>query len=563
MRYIKGILVLVLVLFPTAALAETISNFDSEIRLNTDGSFVVSETIDYDFGGANKHGIFRYIPLQHPEDTGSVFTKRYMEITPLSIQVDGHTVPYETTKTFENIEFKIGDPDTTITGAHTYLIVYRVDGGLLYHDNLTELYWNVTGSDWPVPIEHVSATLNDPDGVLTGSGWCYAGEPGANTKCGEVSADTTTFGAKELTAGQELTVAHELDSSKVASQILTRIITWYYWVIIALLWLIGLGFVVVRHLIANRTGRTIIAQYEPYEDFKPMYTGLLFDGRLDPHDITAAIVYLAEQGYLKIKKTDRKVAFFFEVDDYAIELRKEVDEHVTAFQDDILSLLFGNTRKVGTEVTLSSLKKNRSQQRKNYKLLTKLRKSLREDLEEHGFYETAGYTVLRIVGAAVAITAAVWLVQVLLSFVTELFIFFVVFMFVTTLLAVALVYRRRTKKGYEALDHLKGFKLFLSTTEKDRYKFHNAPQKSPEQFMEFLPYAIAFGVEKEWAEVFKDITIPNPDWYEGHGGAFSAVTFTDSIGAFSDSFVASSGSSPSSGGGAAGGGAGGGGGGSW
>ena len=74
----------------------------------------------------------------------------------------------------------------------------------------------------------------------------------------------------------------------------------------------------------------------------------------------------------------------------------------------------------------------------------------------------------------------------------------------------------------------------------------------------------AFGVEEEWAKVFKDVTIPSPDWYEGGNAAsFSAVSLTNSLGAFSSSFVASSGSSPSSGGGSAGGGAGGGGGGSW
>jgi uncharacterized membrane protein len=124
---------------------------------------------------------------------------------------------------------------------------------------------------------------------------------------------------------------------------------------------------------------------------------------------------------------------------------------------------------------------------------------------------------------------------------------------------------RRTGLGYEALNHLEGFKLFLSVTDKERFAFHNAPEKSPELFMKYLPYAVAFGVEKEWAKVFASLTIPNPNWYEGSGGisAFSATALTSDLASFSTSFSASSGTSGSSGGGSSGGGGGGGGGGSW
>ena len=84
--------------------------------------------------------------------------------------------------------------------------------------------------------------------------------------------------------------------------------------------------------------------------------------------------------------------------------------------------------------------------------------------------------------------------------------------------------------------------------------------------MEFLPYAIAFGVEKEWAKAFEGIIIPNPTWYDGGSGGvstFNAVSLTNSVGGFSTAFATSSGTSASSGGGSSGGGGGGGGGGSW
>jgi uncharacterized membrane protein len=112
------------------------------------------------------------------------------------------------------------------------------------------------------------------------------------------------------------------------------------------------------------------------------------------------------------------------------------------------------------------------------------------------------------------------------------------------------------------LNHLKGFKEFMSVTDKERFDFHNAPEKSPEQFMAFLPYAIALGVEKKWTKLFDDIQMEPPSWYSSVGTAtvFNAAVFSSELGAFTGAFSTSSGSS---GGGSAGGGSGGGGGGSW
>jgi uncharacterized membrane protein len=128
---------------------------------------------------------------------------------------------------------------------------------------------------------------------------------------------------------------------------------------------------------------------------------------------------------------------------------------------------------------------------------------------------------------------------------------------------------KKTPLGAETKDDILGFKLFLSVTEKDRLDFHNAPERSPEQFMEFLPYAIALGIENKWAAQFASIYIPEPSWYHGGvHGPFLASAFVSDLshfsGSVSSSFTsASRGGSGSGGGGSSGGGFGGGGGGSW
>lgn len=570
--YSIGLRISVALLFSAIALpplahAEVIRSFDADIQIAPDGSFTVSETIAYDFEDATRHGIFRTIPTDHPQESTSLLKTRYVDIALQNVTIDGGGVPYEVTSGGGEFKVKIGDPDETITGLHTYEITYQVFGGLSYYeDGTTEFYWNVTGSEWDIPIERAVAHVTAPAGALAAEAACYAGAVGATKRCStETSATSTMFTATSLTPGEGLTVAQALDASFVAKQILERYAFLIFWIIGGIAWFAVLAGMLYRHITANRRNRTVIAQYEPYEDFKPMYTGLLFDGKIDPHDITASIIYLAEQGFFKIKKTDRTAFFLFTVDDYEIELRRPYEEIDTTFGKKVFTLLFNSNAPVGSVVRLSDLRTDRSKQKENYKMLTELKRAAHKDLVARGFYE---HSYRKLISISLGTTGTVFVlgvITVLLGGDPVSTILTAVGIVIGTTIALSLAYRRRTRKGYDARNHLRGFKEFLSVTDKERFKFHNAPAKSPEQFMQYLPYAIAFGVEKEWAKVFDDITIPEPEWYESGGhGAFSATNLTNSIGAFSTSFVQSSGSSPaSSGGGFSGGGAGGGGGGSW
>jgi uncharacterized membrane protein len=129
-----------------------------------------------------------------------------------------------------------------------------------------------------------------------------------------------------------------------------------------------------------------------------------------------------------------------------------------------------------------------------------------------------------------------------------------------------------TKKGALAKEYILGLKEYLQVAEKDRIKFHNAPEKNPEHFEKLLPYAMVLGVEKEWAEQFKDIYLQNPSWYNDPSGAnFNSLILVNSLSSFSTSANSTLASMPSSAsgggsgfsGGGSGGGFGGGGGGSW
>ena len=503
---------------PATAGAEYIDSFKAKIEVSKDSSFIVTEEITYVFTG-EKHGIFRFIPILHHDQPQSFSRERYIDIDIEEVRMDNESVPYEIADGRNEISIKIGDPQETIDGIHRYTIRYKVSGALAYEENGgAELYWNVTGDKWEVPIYSAVATVMSSDGILIRERACYQGIEGETSSCEVKNVDDgkIMFTASNLPPGAGLTVAQAVNRSVVALDIRERVSVFWMLLLIFGIGLPLLAFFIYQYKTAYKTDKPIIPQYEPYPGVKPMYAGYLFDKRLDPRDITAGIVYLAEQGFIKIHKTEKKVLFFFEVDDYEMTLLRPAEDTVSAFDVEILTLVFGEHAVVGKMVSLSGLKSDYQGSVERTRRIFALRTACTASMRSDGF----------LTG----------------SFILE----------------------RRTRKGYEALDYLKGFKDFLSVTESQRYIFHNAPAINAEHFMEYLPYAIAFGVEKEWAKTFEKITIPTPDWYDGGNvGTFNAVALTQSLGGFSTAFAASSGARASSGGGHSGGGSGGGGGGSW
>ncbi len=130
------------------------------------------------------------------------------------------------------------------------------------------------------------------------------------------------------------------------------------------------------------------------------------------------------------------------------------------------------------------------------------------------------------------------------------------------------------------MDGIEGFRDYLSVAEKDRMNLLNPPDRTPELFEQFLPYALALGVEQQWSEQFSDVLAQagsdaaaggrhySPRWYSGRSLDSGFSDFASSLGggfagAVSSASTAPGSSSGSGGGGSSGGGGGGGGGGGW
>ncbi len=311
----------------------------------------------------------------------------------------------------------------------------------------------------------------------------------------------------------------------------------------------GIIYVIYTHMTKFKITGPIVHEYEPYPGIQPLYAGFLINKRLDPRDITAGIMHLVVQGFIKVRRIEGKTLFLFEVDDYEMTLTRNIEEIDDVGEQKIAMLIFFGKTPVGTKTTLHELKNIYTNSEENKKLFLDLEWHIRRQLVRRGylFWFNPEQIFFKLSLYSMGILVVIFFI------IPSAHLFFILFVIIFAFLQVLLILAtdRRTRKGYKALHHLNGFKDYLKVTESERYKFHNAPQKSPEQFMEFLPYAIAFGVEKQWAEVFAVISDLNPTWYDHSDLIFNFDLFSisQSIGGFSTAFAASSGTSALSGGG--------------
>jgi uncharacterized membrane protein YgcG len=552
-------------LISQSAKAEVIDSFDVEVSINADASFNISEKIQYDFDLAEKHGIFRNIPIKYQARGGNY-----------NLRVSGISVTDEKNKKYnftisypgDDLEIKIGDANKLVSGKKNYVINYVIRRALNYFDTQDEFYWNVTGNEWPVAIKNATLKVFLPQDVKKEllRGECFIGAFGSTEKCQYDFSDTAaTFSAsRELAPREGLTavfgfpkgIAHEPSAGEKFLETLkdNGILFLPVIILLIMLWL-------WRQKGRDPEGRgTIVAQFDAPDKLTPLEVGTVIDEKADKKDISAEIIHLAVKGYLKIKKTENKI-LFITTTDYVLEKLKNIDDSESDFDKKLIAALFDGKE----SVKLSDLKNV------FYKSLKEINEKIYASVCAKGYFPKNPDKIRKIylgVGMGILILGfffgSFWG---MLGVVSLLLSGSIVMIFSSLM-------PKKTLKGVAAKEHILGLKEYLRVAEKDRLKFHNAPEKNPQRFEKLLPYAMVLGVEKEWAEQFQDIYKQNPSWYDdgtGSSTAFNSMIFVSSLNSFSSEASASLASSPSSGasggsgfsGGGSGGGFGGGGGGSW
>jgi len=629
----------VLRLFALAALAlaglpagatEEILDFASEIRVNANGSLDVTETIRVLAEGRQiQRGIFRDFPTDYRDRLGNRYR---VDFDVGGVARDGRAEPFRTERRGNGVRVYIGQPDVFLPpGEHSYRISYRTDRQLGFFERHDELYWNVTGNGWEFPIREASAAVTLPGTVPaadieTEAYTGYQGDQGRDYEAWTDSDGVARFRTtRPLAARDGLTIVvgfpkghvHQPTGNERAARLVLD--NPQAWIAIAGTLLL-LAYYTVVWLRVGRDPRAgpIVPLYEPPPRLSPAAARFLTRMGYDNQAFAAAVVGLAVRGYLRIEQDA--------AGEYSLH-KTGAAPSVAADEAAVASALFGDGR---TDIVL---------EQKNHRTLARAlqahRHALGRDYEKTYFLTNSAWLLPGILLGLVTTVATVLALpdggdRALAGFMAVWLSGWSVGVFTlvreairrwrggrtaaaigTTLFALPFVagevfglgallaaggawvglsllgavaasllfyqwLKAPTLAGRRLMDQVEGFGLYLGVAEAEELAFRHPPEKTPELFERYFPYALALGLELAWAERFAEVLARaqaagsyQPRWYLGsRGGSVNYGALAGSLGgglavAISASSTAPGSSSGGGGGGSSGGGGGGGGGGGW
>jgi uncharacterized membrane protein YgcG len=609
-----------------AAAVERISQFVSDVTVERNGDLIVTETIRVEAeGNIIRRGIFRDFPTIYSRPDG---TRVEVGFHPELVTRNGATEPYALESLGNGVRVRIGSADRLIPrGQHSYVIRYRTTRQIGFFNDYDELYWNVTGNGWVFPIDVAEARINLPDSVPFRQTAIYTGPQGAQGKDariveqqpGRIVFRTT----RPLPAQHGLTVAAAWQKGVVEPPSGAQLAG--YWLADnrgLLTAVAGLVLLVGYYAFAwLRVGRdppkgTIIPLFGPPDGMSPAAVRYVDRMSFDNGCFAAAIINCGVKGRLRIVESDDK----------KLTLQKHGGPNPVAPEEDaLLARLFS-----GNDALLLSQTNHVPLGRAKDGLSETLRKSYLGKLFANNYgWSIAGLILALLIVAAVLFMAGRQLELVMTTiFGVPLFMASTAlayigwqriqrgkWLFISGAVAAAVVaagaliftwqsrpgianlilmgailaigglaaigfpwLKAPSRSGRRTMDSIEGFREYLSVAEEDRLNALNPPEKTPELFEKFLPYAVALDCQHAWAAKFTGIlaaaAAAAATWYVGdRDWASDPVSFADHIGGDLSRTIAASSTAPgssggdssggSSGGGSSGGGGGGGGGGGW
>lgn len=629
-----------LCLIKPAISAEEILSFDSDIQIHNDSSMSVTERITVH--AENKkinRGIYRDFPTIYKGKLGNTIKVGFDIV---EVQRNGRPEPFHSKKQSNGIRIYIGDKNSYINqGEHTYTIKYKTNQQLGFFDTHDELYWNVTGNGWEFPILTAKASVNLPESISSddvtleaytgfqgGKGQSYNAK---NSYSGNYLFETN----RRLSSNEGLTIVVTWPKGHITQPSFMQKVNW---------WrqanfenptsLFGLFALLIFYLFSWwHVGRdpkpgVIIPHYQPPVGFPPGGLRYIKEMGHDKKAFTAALLNLAVKGYLKIEEIGetyklRKLkdtgmrlspgeqaihSSFFSRGGSIVELKNKnhasisqaIRAHKESLENEYSHSYFIHNRKflyiavlisfiIGAYIILSL----KNHEAKGGALFLMFWLSVWTPITAYLIYtwisvfrtkftigKMASLPIASVfviawsageIGALVALCAIVGIANgvILISILVINTVFYYLL-------------KRPTLEGRKLLDKTEGFKKYLEVAEQEDLNLKYPPKKTPKLFETYLPYALALGVENEWAEQFTSVFNTqqgnndySPTWYSGNNWNNNNLgSFTNSVGNSLNSAISSSSKAPGSssgsssfggggGGGSSGGGGGGGGGGGW
>ncbi|MDY6792330.1 MAG: DUF2207 domain-containing protein [Thermodesulfobacteriota bacterium] len=613
---------------------ERIINFTSHIQLSLDGSMTVTENITvYASGNSIKRGIYRDFPTRYKDRRGNTIRVGF---NVLQVLRDGQSEGYHLKTISNGIRVYIGRKNRMLQpGKYTYTLTYSTNRQLGFFKEFDELYWNVTGNGWSFPIERAEAVVELPFDAEVMDYAGYTGPQGArgrNFIADKDESGNIRFVTDRLLRPREgLTIAVSWPKGYIAEPTLSDemgyVLSDHPGSKAAL---IGVTALLIYFLIAwIRVGRdpasgAIIPRFGPPKGFTPAAVRFVSRMNFDHKAFAAAIVNMAVKGYLTIDEDEG---------DYSLSRTDLAGSVLSAGEKRLAKKLFKGSNSIALD------KSNHSKIKQAIVAIKNSLKLDFEKIhfQRNSKWLIPGavislLTLVAMVFTAGEISGAVFMLIWLSIWTAACFalvvaaikawqraltsgsstgifkksgaigisLFALPFLgaecfgmwafstmtspFAVMALLVVIFFnfifyhliKAPTLYGRKIMDQIEGFKLYLSVAEKESLNMRNPPEKTPELFEKFLPFALALDVENAWSEQFAEVLVQaqtergySPAWYSGrpwhtHG----ATGLASSLGSAFSSTISSSSSPPGSssgsgGGGSSGGGGGGGGGGGW
>lgn len=516
---------------PTSAQTKSLywKRFDVDVTVQPNGELRVIETQEITFLGGPFHYGFAIIPGDRLDD-----------ITDIEVWEQGQR--YEQSRFRDDYTFQSSweDGDLTVqwyfpftsNSSHTFEFRYTVEGAVRRYEGGDEVWWMAVPEDHDYDIRSSRVTVHLPEGATVnpsddGEGF-VAKSDGVSAQV-TVSPDGRTVTAvsnEVLDPGDFLAVGvkftpgvvggvkptwqdeydRKADWDASSKPILNLVLG-----VLGVLALVGgpLGVYLLWYTRGRDPHVGLAADYlpEPPEDVPPGVAGTLVDEKADLQDVIATLIDLARRGHLTMTEDINKgFAGLIVNRDYVFAQTDKGWDDLRPYEVTLLRQLFGKYK----SRRMSELKN------KFYTALPKIRSGLYDAVVEAGYFRASPDTTRKIYSiAGIILGAAVIGGGVLVS---GLFIEWVDTIWCPAvglavgagaLAIVGQAMPRKTQKGAEAAARWRAFKRYLQEIER-----YTDLETATELFERYLPYAIAFNLERRWVQKFARVeTTPMPGWY--------------------------------------------------
>lgn len=567
---------------------ERILEYKSFVTIQADGWVDIVESQTFNVTGEQiTHGITRWIPLTYKDENGK---RVHMPYQIVSVSRDGRKEPVSSHENDGSVTLRIGSGESYVpAGRHTWEIHLRLNKMITFTKDYDELYYNVTGSEVKFPIDNAECIVVLPNGARPlqyGARTGAYGSLGENVKVYQAENGLKFVLTVPLAPREGMTVALSFPKGFVAQSQLT------FWERIGYVPILIAGIVwvtLVFGLLWLKWGRdpamgTVIPLFYPPDGVSASGARWLKKRSFDSRGFAAGIISLAVKGWIKLF-VDKEKGLLKKKRSYRIERREDVTQRELSSDEKMLfSALLGKVRgklqldTASSEVLMEAKNDCMSDLRAQFGhlynsnvgisvlgfLLTML--PLGAGIMAVGDDE-AGMTLMGItIGTAILLGLVMvvirgsgseksLLMNVIGFVVIGLFVFSgdigipsgihfqldtehivqYALAFVSGVISAvfASLMGSPTAEWQKLRTKLDGFEMYISMAEKDRMNLLNPPERTPELFERFLPYALALGVEQKWGECFADVlskaTVAGtytPGWYVGPMDVFNLRSLT-------------------------------------